>query len=83
MTLSDNICKALDKNYSLEEAAADLGALIMERELIVRKGDTASPRLRELEQIIPLQEKLALGKLRGTQAFEQLAQLDIRVEQYD
>ena len=80
MILSDIICKALDKNYSLEEAAADLGALIMERELIVRKGDTASPRLRELEQIIPLQEKLALGKLRGDETFDRLNLLDIRLE---
>ena len=80
MTLSDIICKALDKNYSVEEAAADLGALIMERELIVRKGDTASPRLRELEQIIPLQEKLALGKLRGDESFDRLNLLDIRLE---
>ena len=80
MTLSDNICKALDKEYSVEEAAADLGALIMERELIVRKGDTASPRLRELEQIIPLQEKLALGKLRGDETFDRLNLLDIRLE---
>ena len=80
MTLSDNICKALDKEYSVEEAAADLGALIMERELIVRKGEIASPRLRELEQIIPLQEKLALGKLRGDETFDRLNLLDIRLE---
>jgi hypothetical protein len=80
MTLSDIICKALDKKYSVEEAAADLGTLIMERELIVRKGDTASPRLRELEQIIPLQEKLALGKLRGDETFDRLNLLDIRLE---
>ena len=80
MTLSDIIQNALDKDYSMEHAAADLGALIMERELIGRKGDTASPRLRELEQIIPLQERLALGKLCGDELFEGLDLLGIRVE---
>ena len=80
MTLSDMICKALDRDYSIEQAASDLGALIMERELIGRKGDTPSPRLRELQQIIPLQERLALGKLRGDQVFTQLDLLGIRLE---
>jgi hypothetical protein len=52
----------------------------MERELIGRKGDTTSPRLRELERIIPLQERLALGKMRGGEIFNRLAMLGIRVE---
>ena len=52
----------------------------MERELIGRKGHTTSTRLRELEQIIPLQERLALGKLRGDQVFTQLDLLGIRLE---
>ena len=34
-------------------------------------------------EIIPVQEKLALGKLRADQVFEQLAELDIRVQQRD
>jgi hypothetical protein len=80
VTLSDMICKALDRDYSLDRAAADLGTLMMERELIERKGDTFTPRLRELEQIIPLQERLALGKLRGDQVFTQLDLLGIRLE---
>ena len=41
-----------------------LGALMLELELIRRKYDIESPRLRELEQITPLQERLAL-RLRG------------------
>ena len=51
-----------------------------ERELIKRKGDTDTHRFRELEQIIPLQETLALRKLRGDGLFDRLPQLDIRVE---
>ena len=83
LTLAEIICNALDKDYPVEQAAADLGELMTERELIKRRHGSESPRLAELEKIIPVQEKLALGKLRGDQFFEQLAQLDIRVEQHD
>ena len=83
LTLAEIICNALDKDYTVEQAATDLGELMTEQELIKRRHGTDSPRLAELEKIIPLQEKLALGKLRGDQVFEQLAQLDIRVEQHD
>jgi hypothetical protein len=48
MTLSDIIRNALDREYSLDRAAADLGELMTERELIKRKGDTDTPRLHEL-----------------------------------
>jgi hypothetical protein len=80
MTLRDFIRNALDRDYSMEQAAADLGALILERDLIKRKGDTDSPRLRELEQLIPLQETLAQQKLRGDEILDRLTQLGIRVE---
>ena len=80
MTLSDIVINALDRNYSMEQAAADHGELMNERELIKRKGDTDAHRFRELEQIIPLQETLALRKLRGDEIFDRLAQLNIRVE---
>ena len=83
LTFADIITNALDKDYSVDQAATDLGELMTERELIKRRYGIDSPRLAELEKIIPLQEKLALGKLRGDQVFEQLAQLDIRVEQHD
>ena len=43
MTLSDIIRNALDREYSLDRAAADLGELMTERELIKRKGDTDTP----------------------------------------
>ena len=80
MTLTDITRNALDREYSLDRAAADLGALMLERELIRRRGDTEAPRLRELEQIIPLQNKLALGKLHGDELFDRLELLDIRLE---
>ena len=83
LTLADIITNALDKDYSMDQAATDLGELMTEQELIKRRHGTDSPRLAELEMIIPLQEKLALGKLRGEQVFEQLAQLDIRLEKHD
>jgi hypothetical protein len=83
MTLTDIICNALNKNYSLEQAATDFGELMMERELIGRKYDIDTTRLRELEQIIPIQETLALVKLRGDQLFEQLEHLGIRLEKHD
>ena len=82
-TIADIIKKALDKDYSVEQAATDLGELMTELESIKRRYGTDSPRLTELQTIIPLQEKLALGKLRSEQVFEQLSQLDIRLEQYD
>ena len=80
LTLSDIIRNALDREYSLDRAAADLGELMTERERLRREGNTDTPRLCELEQIIPLQEKLALGKLCGDEVFDRLAQLGIRVE---
>ena len=83
LTLADIITNALDKDYSVDQAAVDLGELMTERELIKRRYGIDSPRLAELEKIIPVQEKLALGKLRGDEVFEQLAQLDIRLEQHD
>jgi hypothetical protein len=80
MTFTDIIRNAIDRNYSMEHAATDLGALMLELELIRRKYDIESPRLRELEQIIPFQEKLVLGKLRGYELFNRLDLLGIRVE---
>ena len=62
----------------MEHAATYLGALMLELELIRRKYDIESPRLRELEQIIPFQEKLVLGKLRGYELFNRLDLLGIR-----
>ena len=80
MTLSDIIRNALDSNYSLDRAATDLGALMLERELIKRKGDTDTSRFHELEQLITFQGTLALRKLHGDEIFDRLAQLNIRVE---
>ena len=83
MTLTDIICNALDKDYSLEQAATDLGKLINERKrnTLLYAADAAC--LTELEQLIPLQEKLALGKLSGNQLFAQLNELGIRLERHD
>ena len=80
MTLTDIIRNALDREYSLDRAAADLGELMTERERLRREGNTDTPRLRELEQLIPMQEKLALGKLHGDELFDRLDLLGIRVE---
>lgn len=67
----------------MEQASIDLGELMKEREVIRRRFGPITARLKELESIISIQEKLALGKLRGEEVFEQLTQLDIRVEQHD
>ena len=83
LTIADIITNALDKDYSVDQAATDLGELMNERELIKRRYGTDSPRLTELEKIIPLQEKLALGKLHGDQLFAQLDRLAIRLEKHD
>ena len=65
LALADIIINALDKDYSVDQAATDLGALMTERDLIKRRYGTSSSRLAELEKIIPMQEQLALDKLRG------------------
>ena len=83
LTLADMITNALDKNYSLEQAATHLGELINERGLIRRRYGIGAARLMELEQIIPLQEKLALGKLHSNQLFAQLDRLGIRSAKHD
>jgi hypothetical protein len=83
LTIADIITNALDKDYSVEQATTDLGELMSELELMKRRHGADSPLLTELERMIPLQEMLALGKLRGDQVFEQLDQLGISLEQHD
>jgi hypothetical protein len=83
LTLADIITNVLDKNYSLEQASTDLGELINERVLIKRRYGLGDPRLTELESIITLQEKLAVGKLHGDQLFAQLDRLGIRVGKHE
>jgi hypothetical protein len=83
MPFSEMITNALDKDYSVELAATDLGELMNELEVIKGKYGADSPRLTELAAIIPVQEKLALGKLRDNQVLEQLDRLEIRLEQHD
>jgi hypothetical protein len=80
VTIADIITNVLDKNYSMEQAAMDPGALMNERELIKRRYGPGIRRLTELESLIPLQERLALGKLSGDQLFAQLGQLGIRIK---
>jgi hypothetical protein len=83
ITLSDIICNAFDKDYSLEQAAIDLGELINKRALINRRYGPGHPRLAEVEKMILIQEKLALGKLQGDQLFAQVDLLRIKLEKYD
>jgi hypothetical protein len=77
LTLADIITNALDKDYSVDQAATDLGELMNELELMKRRHGADSPRLTELESLIPLQEKLALRKRHGDQLFAQLDRLGI------
>jgi hypothetical protein len=44
LTIADIIRNALDKDYSVEQAATDLSELMMERELIKRRYGADSPR---------------------------------------
>jgi hypothetical protein len=83
LTIADIIHNAIDKDYSVENAATDLGELMNEQELIKRRFGPGTDLLKELERIIPLQEKLALGKLRGDQLFDQLDRLGTRLEKHD
>ncbi len=82
ITLSDVLCNAFDKDYSLEQAAIDLGELISEKEIIKRRYGLGHPRLTELEELIIFQEKLTLGKLQGDQLFAQLDQLGITLKKH-
>lgn len=83
LTLAAIITNALDKDYSVEQAASDLGELMTELELIKRRYASDTACLSELEKIIPVQEQLTLGKLGGDQIFDQLNWLNIRVEKHD
>ena len=56
LTLADIITNALDKDYSLDQAATDLDDLMNERELIKRRYEPGAARLAKLEAIIPVQE---------------------------
>ncbi|MGB7934123.1 MAG: hypothetical protein WCH04_18225 [Gammaproteobacteria bacterium] len=75
LTIADIIHNALDKGYSVEQAAMDLSELMNELELIKRRYGTDSPRFSELETIILVLERLTLGKLRCDQLFAQLDRL--------
>ena len=80
MTLSDIIRNGLNRNYSMDGAATDLKSLQLERELITIWGYTDTPRIRELDRLIPMQETLALGKLNGDELFNRLHLLNNRME---
>jgi hypothetical protein len=80
MSFSTIIRNALNSNYSMDQAATDLGSLMFEQELIRRRGDTDVPRHRELDRLIPMQETLALGRLNGDELFNRLDLLNVRVE---
>ena len=82
ITLSDVLCNAFDKDYLLPQAAIDLGELISEKELIMRRYGSGHPRLTELEELILFQEKLTLAKLQGDQLFTQLDQLGITLKKH-
>ena len=60
LTFADIIKKALDKDYSVEQAAMDLGELMTEREKIMRRYGTDYPRFRNWKQL-SRHKKLALG----------------------
>ena len=57
LTIADIITNALDKDYSVDQAATDLGELMTELELIKRRYGTDSPRLAELERDHPVTGK--------------------------
>ena len=83
LTIADIIHNAIDKDYSVENVPTDLGESMNEQELIKRRFGPGTALLKELESIIPLQEKLALGKLGGDQLFDQLDRLGTRLEKHD
>ena len=64
-TFTGILRNALNKDYTSDQAAADLGKLMNEATQMQLRGETDSPRFVELESIIPIQEKLVKAKLDG------------------
>jgi hypothetical protein len=54
LTIADTITNALDKDYSVEQAATDAGEPKNALELIKRRHGIDSPRLKVLEKFIPI-----------------------------
>ena len=74
-TLADIISNALNKDYSAEQAVADLEKLMNEATLLELTHGPHSPRFIELQKLIPVQEKLMQAKLDGSRIFERLGTL--------
>ena len=65
-TITDIICNLHNKDYSLNDAATDLGELISELKQIEGLYGLNTQKSSELRLLISLQEKLALIKTKGS-----------------
>ena len=75
LTFASIFCNALDPDYTSDQAMDDLSRLMSEATQMQNQGQTDSPRFAELENLIPVQEKLAKAKLDGHPIFDGLGTL--------
>jgi hypothetical protein len=75
LTLPDILSNAFNKDYTADQAVADLTRLMNEATLVEMEHGTDSPQYAELQRLIPVQEKLAKAKLEGHPIFDQLGSL--------
>jgi len=68
LTISDIITNAFDKDYTMEQAATDLGELMMEPELTKRRHGTDAPRFTELKTLIPIRNGSPWGSCEMTKS---------------
>ena len=64
-SLAQIVVNAFDRDYSLADAASDLGHLILELELEKSSRGENTERAAELRKMISVQKKLALSRSRG------------------
>jgi hypothetical protein len=65
ISIEDIVCNIFHRDKSLEEHAADLGELIIDREREESVFGGRSPRTAKLERMITLQKKLILRMING------------------
>jgi hypothetical protein len=83
LTIASILCNAFNQDYTLAQAVDDLSKMVNEATWLQIQGETDTPRFAELERIIPVQERLAKGKIDGHPIFNRLGSLKVKTHKDD
>ena len=77
LTLTDIITNSINKEYTADQAIADLEKLMNEATLLELTHSPHSPRFIELQRLIPVKERLVQTKLDKKPIFDELGSLKV------